>query len=188
MIRDKSRWLLVVLMCLAFMAAACSSNKAVVSPEAAPASQGDEYRLGIGDVLRISVFAQEELSREVEVDSSGRITLPLVGDLLVIGRTLNDVEQMIFDALEPEYFVNPVVTAEIIAYRDFYIIGEVANPGHFPYVGGMTVITAVAMAGGFTYRAAEDEFTISRGGQEIRGGKRTAVLPGDVIEVEERYF
>ena len=100
----------------------------------------------------------------------------------------NDVDQMIFDGLTPEYFRNPIVTAEIISYRDFYIIGEVANPGHFPYVGGMTVITAVAMAGGFTYRAAEDEFAISRGGQQIRGGKRTAVLPGDVIEVEERFF
>ncbi len=188
MIRDNTRWLLVVLMCLGFMAAACSSNNAVVSTEVAAVNQDEEYRLGIGDNLRITVFAQEELSREVEVDSGGRITLPLVGDLLVIGRTLNDVEQMIFDALTPEYFRNPVVTAEIINYRDFYIIGEVANPGHYPYVGGMTVITGVAMAGGFTYRAVEDEFAISRGGQQIRAGKETSVLPGDVIEVDERFF
>jgi polysaccharide export outer membrane protein len=188
MIRDNTRWLLVVLMGLGFMAAACSTNNAVLSPEVTAGCQVEEYRLGTGDGLRITVFTQEEVSREVEVDSSGRITLPLVGDLLAMGRTLDEVEQMIFDALTPEYFRNPVVTAEIINYRDFYIIGEVANPGPYPYVGKMTVITAVAMAGGFTYRAVEDEFIIQRDGQQIRAGKETCALPGDVIEVRERFF
>ena len=188
MIRGNARWLLVVMMCLGFMAAACSTNNAVVSPEVAAVTQDEEYRLGIGDVLRINVFTQEELSREVEVDSAGRITLPLVGDLPVVGRTLNEVEQMIFEALTPDYFRNPVVSIEIINYRPFFIIGEVANPGSYPYVGGMTVITAVAIAGGFTYRAVEDEFVISRGGQQIHAGKETCVLPGNVIEVRERFF
>ena len=73
-------------------------------------------------------------------------------------------------------------------YRDFFIIGEVATPGPYPYRGKMTVITGVAMAGGFTYRAVEDDFIIPRGGKAYRGGKETFVLPGDVIEVKERYF
>ncbi len=188
MVKDKSGWLLVVSLCLSFLAAACSSNTAVVLPEATPAGPAEEYRLGTGDNLRINVFAQEELSREVEVDSAGRITLPLVGDLLVVGRTVNEVEQMIFDALTPDYFRNPVVSIEVLEYRDFFIIGEVANPGPFPYSGGMRVINAVAMAGGFTYRAVEDEYVIQRDGRAIAAGKETPVRPGDVIEVEERFF
>jgi polysaccharide export outer membrane protein len=188
MMRDNKGWLLVVLMCLGFMAAACSTNNATVSGEAAAVCQDYEYRLGTGDQLRITVFGQEDISREVEVDSAGRITLPLIGDFLVIGRTLKDVEKMIVEALTPDYFRNPVVSIEVLEYRPFFIIGEVANPGSYPYVGKMTVITAVAMAGGFTYRAVQDEFIISRDGQQIRAGKEACVFPGDVIEVRERFF
>jgi polysaccharide export outer membrane protein len=171
-----------------FSVAACSTNNAVVSPEVAAVCQDDEYRLGTGDQLRITVFGQEDISREVEVDSAGRITLPLIGDFLVIGRTLKDVEKMLVDALTPDYFKNPVVSVEVLEYRDFFILGEVANPGPYPYVGKMTVITAVAMAGGFTYRAVKDEFLLQHDGRQISAGKETCVLPGDVIEVRERFF
>ncbi len=188
MMRDNKGWLLVVLMCLGFMAAACSTNNATVSGETAAACQDDGYRLGTGDGLRITVFGQEDISREVEVDSAGRITLPLIGDFVVVGRTLKDVEKMIVEALTPDYFRNPVVSVEVLEYRNFFILGEVANPGPYPYVGKMTVITAVAMAGGFTYRAVEDEFIISRDGQQIRAGKGTCVFPGDVVQVRERFF
>jgi len=188
MMRDNARWLLVVFMGLGFMAAACSTSNPVVSPEAAAACQDEEYRLGTGDQMRITVFGQEDLSREVEVDSAGRITLPLIGDFLVVGRTLKDVEEMIVEALTPDYFKNPVVSVEVIEYRNFFILGEVADPGPYPYVGKMTVITAVAMAGGFTYRAVEEEFIISRDGRRISAGKETCVFPGDVIEVRERFF
>ena len=150
MMRDNKGWLLVVLMCLGFMAAACSTNNATVSGETAAACQDDVYRLGTGDQLRITVFGQEDISREVEVDSAGRITLPLIGDFVVVGRTLKDVEKMIVEALTPDYFRNPVVSVEVLEYRNFFILGEVANPGPYPYVGKMTVITAVAMADGFT--------------------------------------
>ena len=189
MFRNKAIWLLVVLMCLGFTAAACSSKKMDVSSEPAAASQENDYRLGTGDKLKITVFGHEDMSTEsVEVDSAGRISLPLVGDLLVVGRTPNDVEKMMVEALSPDYLKNPAVSVDIIGYRDFYIIGEVANPGPYPYVGGMRVINAVAVAGGFTYRAVEDEFVISRNGEQIRGGPGTAVYPGDVIEVRERFF
>ena len=147
MMRDNARWLLVVLMGLGFMAAACSTNNVVLSPEVAAVCQDNEYRLGTGDNLRITVFTEEELSREVEVDSAGRITLPLVGDLLVVGRTLNEVEQMIFDVLTPDYFKNPVVSIEVTEHRAFYIIGEVADPGPFPYSGGMRVINGYGARG-----------------------------------------
>jgi len=155
------------------------------------AGQEYEYSLGTGDVLRVTVFGQEDLSGEFEVDSAGRISLPLVGDLLVVNRSLDHVEQLVVAALEPDYLKNPQVSVEIINYRPFYIIGEVANPGSYPYVGGMRVINAVAMAGGFTYRAKEQDLLITRAkgnGQQERAGQETPVFPGDVIEVSERFF
>jgi polysaccharide export outer membrane protein len=189
MMRDSKGWLLVVLMCLGFMAAACSSNNAVVSPEAAAGNQDVEYRLGVGDQLRITVFGHEDMSAEsIEVDSAGRITLPLAGDLVVINRTLEEVKRMIVEALTPEYLKNPQVSVEVLEHSDFYILGEVANPGPYPYTGGTRVINAVAMAGGFTYRAVEDEFVISRNGQQFRARQETPIRPGDVIKVRERFF
>jgi polysaccharide export outer membrane protein len=150
-----------------------------------------EYSLGTGDLLRVTVFGHEDLSGEFEVDSGGRISLPLVGDLLVVNRSLDNVEQSIVSALKPDYLKNPQVSVEIINYRPFYIIGEVANPGSYAYVGGMRVINAVAMAGGFTYRAKEQDMLITRakgGGKQERAGQGTRVFPGDVIEVPERFF
>ena len=189
MIRVKLPWLFAVSLCLGLLAAACSSNTQTALPEAPPASADEEYRLGTGDQLRITVFGHEDLSMEtVEVDSGGRITMPLAGDLRVVGRTQREVEQSIVEALSPEYLKNPVVSVEVLEHRAFYIIGEVADPGPYPYTGGMRVINAVAMAGGFTYRAVEDEFVIQRDGQPISAGKETPVRPGDVIEVAERFF
>lgn len=153
--------------------------------------QEDEYSLGTGDRLRINVFGQPDLSGEFEVDSSGRITLPLVGDLLVVKRSLDDVRQLIVSALRPDYLKNPQVGVEIIGYRPFYIIGEVANPGSYPYVGGMRAINAVAMAGGYTYRAKQKDLLITRSrgdGKQERAGQETLIFPGDVIEVPERFF
>jgi polysaccharide export outer membrane protein len=154
-------------------------------------SQDYEYSLGTGDQLRVTVFGHEDLSGEFEVDSAGRVTLPLVGDLLVVNRSLDNVEQQIVSVLKPDYLKNPQVSVEIINYRPFYIIGEVANPGSYAYVGGMRVINAVAMAGGFTYRAKEDDLLLTRAkgnGKQERAGQETPVFPGDVIEVAERFF
>lgn len=153
--------------------------------------QGFEYSLGTGDLLRVTVFGHADLSGEFEVDSAGRISLPLVGDLVVVNQSLEAVENLIVSALQPGYLKNPQVSVEIINYRPFYIIGEVAKPGSYSYVGGMRVINAVAMAGGFTYRAKEDDLLITRAkgdGQQENAGKETPVSPGDVIEVPERFF
>lgn len=152
-----------------------------------------EYTLGVGDRLRITVFGQDDLSGEFEVSSNGTITMPLIGLVTAVDRTVPELEQAIIDKLKPDYLKNPQVSAEVIDYRPFYIIGEVRNPGHYPYVGGMRVVNAIAMAGGFTYRAKEDKILITRakGGkaektQEV--GPDAPVYPGDVIEVPERFF
>lgn len=188
MLRDSVGRLLIVFVSLGLLFAACSTNEAAISPDLPPIDPDADYSLGVGDQLRATLYGQEDVSREVQVDSAGRITLPLVGDLHVAGRSVKEVEEMIVDALKPDYFANPIVGVEVLTYRDFFIIGEVADPGPYPYRGNMTVITGVAMAGGYTYRAVQDEFIISRDGKAYRGTKETAVLPGDVIEVKERYF
>jgi protein involved in polysaccharide export with SLBB domain len=153
--------------------------------------QDDDYALGTGDRLRITVFGQPDLSGEFEVDSSGRLSLPLAGSLAVVDRSPNDVRQMIIAALQPDYLKDPQVSVQVINYRHFYIIGEVANPGSYPYVGGMRVVNAVAVAGGFTYRADESDLRITRArgdGTQEQANKGTLVKPGDVIEVTERFF
>jgi polysaccharide export outer membrane protein len=178
----------------------CSSSKPS-STEAAAASaaaQGgpiadiSSYKLGPGDALRITVFRHEDLSGQFTLDGEGNFAMPLVGEVLGGGRTARELENEVEVALKSGgYLVDPQVSIEVLNYRPFYIIGEVNRPGSFSYVNGMTVINAVALAGGFTYRADQDDIVISRGGSsgpEIEAAPDTKVLPGDIIEVQERFF
>ena len=150
------------------------------------------YKLGPGDALRVTVFRHEDLSGEFRLDGEGYFALPLVGEILGGGRTSRQLENEVELALKSGgYLIDPQVSIEVLNYRPFYIIGEVNNPGSFEYVNGMTVINAVALAGGFTYRADQDDIVISRGGSsgpEYQAAPDTKVLPGDIIEVQERFF
>ena len=150
------------------------------------------YKLAAGDRLRVSVYGHEDLSGDFEVDGSGQLSLPLIQDIMAANRTLNQLEADITDALQPDYLKNPRVSVEILNYRPFYIVGEVNDPGSYAYVSGMTVINAVAMAGGFTHRAQKAKVKISRekadGRDEFEGSSNTTVMPGDVIEIGERFF
>jgi len=198
--------LLGVLVLTAGLAAACSSSPppvpaatpgaagAVVTPSVGTA--GDSvagYALGPGERVRLTVFRHEDLSGEFDLDGEGYLAMPLVGEILGAGLTARQLETEIETRLKGGgYLVNPQVSIEVLTYRPFYIIGEVNNPGSYQYVNGMTVINAVALAGGFTYRADQDDIVITRGGSE---GKKiddvkpdTAVLPGDIVEVTERFF
>jgi polysaccharide export outer membrane protein len=151
-----------------------------------------DYRLSTGDRLRVTVFGHEDLSGEVEVNGSGEISLPLIDEVDAAGRSLYELEVAIVDALKPDYLKNPRVSIEMLDYRPFYIIGEVTAPGSYPYVNGMTVVNAVAVAGGFTYRARKGRIRIKREGEnetiELTAEMDTPVQPGDVIEVPERFF
>ena len=158
----------------------------------APLADINSYRLGPGDALRVTVFRHEDLSGEFTLDGDGYFAMPLVGEVLGGGRSARELENEIETALmSGGYLVEPQVSIQVLNYRPFYIIGEVNNPGSFEYVNGMTVINAVALAGGFTYRADQDDIVISRGGSsgpEIEAAPDTEVLPGDIIEVQERFF
>ena len=179
----------------------CSSSPPPMPVEAAATAGGAEgepladiasYKLGPGDALRVTVFRHEDLSGEFSLDGEGNFAMPLVGEIRGGGRTARQLEDEIELALKSGgYLIEPQVSVEVLNYRPFYIIGEVNNPGSFEYVNGMTVINAVALAGGFTYRADQDDIVISRGGSsgpEMQAAPDTKVLPGDIIEVQERFF
>lgn len=158
----------------------------------APAQDTLDYQLGSGDRIRVTVFGHEDLSGEFDVDGSGNVSLPLIRNVAAQGLTVSQLEQAIIDRLQPDYLKDPSVSVEVLNYRPFYIYGEVNQPGSYPYVNGMTVLNAIAMAGGFTYRAKKSRVEIVRANDASRnpqeGGPDTRVLPGDVIEVPERFF
>ncbi len=158
----------------------------------AQAQLATSYTLGPGDRVKINVFGHEDLSGEFEVDGVGMISPPLVRDIKAQGLTVRDVEKIVAERLSPDYLKNPSVSVEVMNYRPFYIFGEVNAPGSYPYVNGMTVVNAVAVAGGYTYRARTGSARITRATDASRApqdvDRDTPVLPGDVIEIPERYF
>ncbi|NVJ98822.1 MAG: polysaccharide export protein [Alphaproteobacteria bacterium] len=162
--------------------------------DTAPGSSNavSRYQLGSGDQIRVTVYGEEDLSGEFEIDGSGLVSLPLIGAVNVGGVDIDRAETLIIEKLADGYLVNPRVSVEVMNYRPFYILGEVKKPGSYPFVNGMTILNAVALASGFTYRAQEKKVTITR---EINGVKTkievddtTFVQPGDIIRVPERFF
>jgi polysaccharide export outer membrane protein len=155
-------------------------------------TQQPVYTLGSGDKVRVTVFNEEDLSGEFEVSGEGGISLPMLGSIDVKGKNLRQVERDIEALLRDGFLKNPRVSIDVLNYRPFYILGEVKKPGSYPYVNGMTVLNAVALGGGFTYRAKEDKITIIRATDRERKPQtvtpETVVLPGDVVRVEERFF
>jgi polysaccharide export outer membrane protein len=171
---------------------AAGAATGAIGPNGGPAASVAGYTLGPGDQIRLTIFRHEDLSGEFALDGEGFFALPLVGEILGGGMTARQLENEIEVRLKSGgYLVDPQVSIEVLNYRPFYIIGEVNNPGSYQYVNGMNVINAVALAGGFTYRADQDDIVISRGGadgDELEADLTTEVLPGDIVEVTERFF
>ncbi len=151
-----------------------------------------EYTLGSGDKLRVTVFGHDNLSGSFVVDGLGFVPLPLVGEVSAGGLTAREFEQAVINALMPDYLKRPRVSVEVLNYRPFYILGEIGSPGSYAFVNGMQVINAIALAGGYTYRARENRVFIIRATNVERekenADHNTFVLPGDIIVVPERYF
>ncbi|TWB23618.1 protein involved in polysaccharide export with SLBB domain [Nitrospirillum amazonense] len=152
-----------------------------------------DYQLGPGDRVRITVFGQQDLSGEYAVDGTGTLSFPLVGQVHAGSLTAGQLGKALEGSLSPNYIKNPHVSVEVLSYRPFYILGEVKTPGSYAYVSGMTVLNAVALAGGFTYRARDDDFRLQRTAKDgsktqVDAEPTTPVQPGDVITVRERYF
>lgn len=151
------------------------------------------YKLDAGDRVAINVFGEENLSGEYEVDQSGIVSLPLAGRITVANLTTQDAERTISKRLSEGFVSNPNVTVSVVRYRPFYVLGEVARPGGYPFYSGASVLSAVAVAGGYTYRAEKFGIRLLRQGgdgtaqpQKITPG--TFIEPGDIIIVPERWF
>lgn len=157
-----------------------------------PARYDASYHLDAGDKLRIVVYGQEGLTNTYAIDAAGSITMPLIGSVPARGRTPAGLAADISGRLRNGFIREPSVAVEIESYRPFFILGEVAAPGQYPYVPNMTVESAVAIAGGFSPRARRDIVTLTHtdgGGvarYEVPLG--TSIKPGDTVQVGERWF
>lgn len=181
---------LPLLLCLFVLLTACAPG-AGLPP--VPAANDAAYRLGPGDTVRIVTFGEEQLTGEFRVSDSGAIALPLAGPVAAAGLTPPELEKAVAARLKNAALLRePSVSAEVTAYRPVFVLGEVNKPGQYPYQPGMTLVTAVAVAGGFTYRAIDDYGSIVRtiGGTAIEGKatRQSFVQPGDVITIFERRF
>lgn len=172
--------------------AACAGN-AIPSLKGPSAGSAEivEYRLGSGDKLRVIVFGEEALSGEFDVDGTGTVSLPLIGLIEAKNLTLREFEAEVGVKLRDGYLKDPRVSAEVLNYRPFYIFGEVEEPGEYPYTNGMTVLNAIAVGGGYTFRADKLRVYISRDQEnevEYLLDTTVRVQPGDIVRIAERFF
>jgi len=194
MARQKNAgWLLLLGTLLGIVLSGLSGCASSASRQAYAKPQASEpYTLDSGDKLRVTVFGQPDLSGEFAVDGSGMIAIPLIPPVKAGGLTTTELQASIAEALSRTLLRDPNVSVEVTEFRPFYILGEVMKAGQYPFVNGMTVQSAVAIAGGFTYRASQDEVHITRrvDGRlvELDLPTNAPVRPGDTILVGERYF
>lgn len=161
-------------------------------PPIADAPAGS-YRLGTGDEVRISVFGLDAATNTYAIGDDGTISIPLIGLVNANGKSLQELEAAIATALREKDLVRqPSVSAQVTRYRPFFILGEVQKPGQYPYVPGMSVLTAVSIAGGYTFRADQRSATITRAtdGKMAKGKAvpETRVQPGDTVNIAEGWF
>jgi polysaccharide export outer membrane protein len=164
----------------------------VEAPVAALPPAGGGMTLEAGDKIRLTVFGEEKLSGEYEIDPSGFLSLPLAGTLKASGQTKIELERTVADKLRSNYLKDPKVTVDVVTFRPIYVLGEVQKPGEYAYRSGLNVVSALAVAGGSTYRASHSSVMIQRFGQpelkEYELDPSVPVFPGDVIRLPERYF
>jgi polysaccharide export outer membrane protein len=157
-----------------------------------PASLDGTYVLGPNDRIRLKVYGEPDIAGEYEIDSNGQVSIPLAGHIKAAGLTTKQLERSITSTLAKGIVRDPRVNVEIALYRPYYILGEVKKGGEYPYRLGLTVMDAVASAGGFTYRANENKVYLRRSGAGVEEvyalDAPILVFPGDNIRIPERYF
>ena len=187
-------WLVVVLVFGSALSGhtALAQGSAAAPPGLTAAPAESTYLLGPGDRLRVTIYGEQELSGEFDIDGRGAISMPLIGEVQVGNMTARNAERTIAAKFADGYLRDPQVAVQITGYRPFYILGEVRAPGGFPFVNGMTIVTAVALAGGYTPRANRRSMTIIRGNdpqrREMPATEDTPVMPGDTVRITDRIF
>lgn len=160
----------------------------ITTPEAVLAI----YRLGSGDMIHVNVFDEADLSGDFSVSGDGKISLPLIGDTIAGGKTVSELQEAVAAAYSGKYLKDPKVNIQVIKFRPFYIYGEVGKPGEYPFSNGMTVLNAVALAEGFTYRANKKKVFIRRANEnqetEVPITSDLLIEPGETLRIAERHF
>ena len=197
--------MLVVLAACAVLAACGSSggglgsssapapaNYSATAPATATTGAVDAYRLGAGDKVSVNVFGENDLSGEFLVGDDGRVDLPLIGAVPAQGQTVTEFQNAVVGRYSSGYLKDPKVSVSVLNYRPYFIQGEIGKGGEYPYKAGLTVQDAVAIAGGYTYRANTDKAFIRRAGAdgevEVQLSQRVALNPGDIVRIPERFF
>lgn len=175
-------------------------------PENAHQGVGASYLLSANDLIKMSVFEENDLETTVRVSSDGTVTFPLIGVVKVAGKTPQAAASLVRELYAKDYLVNPQVNLTVMEYakRRFIILGQVQRPGTFdmPDRDSVSLLQAVGMAGGYARIADPSKITVKRNlnGKETVlkvNGKRMAsgeenvnfeVLPGDIITVGESLF
>jgi polysaccharide export outer membrane protein len=158
-------------------------------PELTAKPDVSSYHLGPGDRLEIKVLGADELAGQYSVQDDGTIRMLMIGQVSAAGLTPDQVQAKIEDKLKAGRFITqPHASVAVLTYRPFYILGEVASPGGYSYVSGMKVLSAVAAAHGYTYRANQNYVIITRNGEDSRADIMSSIQPDDIIRVPERYF
>jgi polysaccharide export outer membrane protein len=153
---------------------------------------GNNYHLGSGDQIRVIVYGEDDLGGQFTVDGNGYVSLPLIGQVKASGFAAPDLELQITSKLADGYVNNPKVSVEVTTYRPFYVIGQVNKPGEYPFVNGMTVLNAVALAGGYTAEADDADVYVRRNGtakeEQVPADQTTRIYPGDVVRISQTTF
>jgi polysaccharide export outer membrane protein len=177
-------------LCIAAMLTACSPGADL---PLLPQDQGRGYTLGPGDQLRIITYGEDQLTGDFTVNDGGNIEVPLLGTVKAKGLSVAQLQVEVANDLKSRQLIKaPSVAIEVSQYRPVFVLGEVVKPGSYPYQPEMTILTAIALAGGFTYRAVKDTQSVTRaaGGHasEFRATPQSLLQPGDVVNVFERHF
>lgn len=177
--------LLMALILILFLLPAQAENQSVLDNE-----KMSTYKLSSGDTIIVSVYREPDLTLQSKLTDAGTIIFPFLGEISASGLTVGQLKERITTGLTGRYLVDPKVTVSVTAYREFFVNGEVKNPGAYPYFPGLNTQKAISMAGGFSDRASQSEVLIVRekDNQTIEVGLDAFVLPGDVVIVEESFF
>ena len=176
-----------------FVVAALVFLASVSPPASAQAPELSTYKLGSGDMISVRVLGEDDLRRDkVRLSDAGTLSFPILGEIKVKGMTVGALEQYIAKGLKGRYLLNPQVTVSIDEYRNFFVNGMVEKPGGYPYSPGLTVRKAISLAGGFKERASREKINIIRDDDPSQTPRRVnlnaAILPGDILTVEESFF
>lgn len=191
---EKFRHMIVASLLLVSLAA-CGSSSSINYVKGTPGDTSTDLmtlKLAPGDKVRVTVFGEDKISGDYDIDTAGFVSLPLAGTVTAAGLTKPELERELAKKLSGDYLKSPKVTVSVINFRPFFILGEVEKPGEYQFRSGMNVLSAMAMAGGPTYRASRSNILIQRAGttelREYPLDTTVSILPGDLIRVPERYF